>query len=370
MNKDKKALYILSCTFAGFLLLLCVALIFLKAKILIAVFTAVFFLLFSAIVKKRSILNIERKQVTFILVAAALGVIALYFATGIGFGFYKTKPPVSLLWEYNLPCIVAIIFSENIRKIMLAQQSKFANVLSYITLVVIDVLLLSDGDVFKSFYFANNFFAMAVFPSITSNVLYHFIGKRYGATPNIIYKALIFNFSNFLQVRPIMPESLHSFAKILIPILLMFFIRALYIRKQKFATKRSKVLEFSLAAFGIFLMTAFVMLISCQFKFGMLVIATESMTGSLNKGDAIIYEEYDDQVIKEGQVLVFDSNGRNTVHRVVNIENINGQTRIYTKGDANEDMDAGYTTTDNVIGVLKLKIKYLGYPTLWARELF
>lgn len=370
MNKDKNVLYILSGIFAGFLLLLCVALSFAKTKVLIAVFTAVFFLLFSTVIKKRSILNIERKQVIFIMVAAALGVISLYFATGIGFGFYKTKPPVSLLWEYNLPCIIAIIFSENIRKIMLAQQSRFATVISYINLVIIDILLLSEGEIFKSFYFANNFFAMAVFPSITSNILYHFIGKRYGATPNIIYKALIFNFSNILRVRPIMPESLHSFAKILIPILLMFFIKALYIKKQKFATKRSKVLEFSLATIGIFFMTVFVMLISCQFKFGILVVATESMTGSLNKGDAIIYEEYNDQVIKTGQVLVFDSNEKNTVHRVVDIENINGQTRIYTKGDANEDVDTGYITTDDVIGLLKLKIKYLGYPTVWARELF
>ncbi len=370
MNKDKKALYILSCVFAGFLLLLCVALNFFEAKILIAVFTAVFFLLFSTIVKKRSILNIERKQVTFILVVGALGVIALYYATGIGFGFYNTKPPISLLWEYNLPCVIAIIFSENIRKIMLAQESKFVNVISYVTLVGIDILLLSEGEIFKSFYFVNNFFAMAVFPSITSNVLYNFIGKRYGATPNILYKVLIFNFSNILRVRPIMPESMHSFAKVLIPILLMFFIRALYIKKQKFVTKKNKVLEFSLAAIGIILMTVFVMLISCQFKFGILVIATESMTGSINKGDAIIYEEYDDQVIKKGQVLVFDSNGKNTVHRVVDIENINGKTRIYTKGDANEDMDVGYITTDDVVGVFKLKIKYLGYPTVWVRELF
>ncbi len=370
MNKDKNALYILSSFFAGVLLLLCVALNFLQNKYLIAAFSAVFFLLFSTFIKKRSILNIEHKQVNLILLAAALSVIALYYATGIGFGFYKIKPPVSLLWQYNLPCIITIIFSENIRKIMLAQHSKFANILSYITLVLIDVLLLSEGEIFKSFYFANDFFAMALFPSITSNVLYHFISKSYGATPNIIYKVLIFNFSNILRLRPIMPESLHSFAKILIPILLMFFIMALYVKKPKFATKKSKALKLSLSAIGIIFMTAFIMLVSCQFRFGILVIATESMTGAIDKGDAIIYEQYDDQIIKEGQILVFNINKSNTVHRVVKIENVDGQTRIYTKGDANEGMDSGYITTDDVIGVLKLKIKYLGYPTILARELF
>lgn len=370
MNKDKKILYILSCLFIGLLLLLNVALNFLQTKFLIAVFVTAFFLLFSKFVKKRSILNFEHKQVTYILLAAALGLISLYYVTGIGFGFQKTIAPVSILWKYTLPCIITIIFSENIRKIMLAQSSKFVNVLSYIIFTVIDVLLLSQGEIFKSFYFANNFFAMALFPSITSNILYHFVAKKYGALPNIVYKILIFNFSNILRVQPIMPEAMHSFAKTLIPILLLLFIKAIYAKKQKLATKQKKVLEMVLATVGIIIMTGLIMLVSCKFRFGILVVATESMTGSLNKGDAVIYEEYDNETIKTGQILVFNSNGRKTVHRVVDVENVNGQMRIYTKGDANEIKDAGYITSKDVVGVLKLKIKYLGYPTVWARELF
>jgi signal peptidase len=94
------------------------------------------------------------------------------------------------------------------------------------------------------------------------------------------------------------------------------------------------------------------------------------MTGELNRGDAIIFERYEDQTIEEGQVIVFEKGKNKVVHRVVEVQNINGVTRYYTKGDANEDNDAGYITRAEIIGLTDYKIPYVGMPTLWVRELF
>ena len=58
------------------------------------------------------------------------------------------------------------------------------------------------------------------------------------------------------------------------------------------------------------------------------------------------------------------------IHRVEKIENVDGVIRYYTKGDANESMDSGYITDAHIVGVINLKIKYIGYPTLWVRSLF
>jgi signal peptidase len=116
--------------------------------------------------------------------------------------------------------------------------------------------------------------------------------------------------------------------------------------------------------------TLFIMLISCQFKYGILVVGSKSMTGSINMGDAVIFESYDNQQIELGQVIIFDYNGLQTIHRVVDIKNVNGQYRYYTKGDANKNNDIGYAIDDNIYGLVKLKVKYIGYPTIWIRELF
>ena len=113
-----------------------------------------------------------------------------------------------------------------------------------------------------------------------------------------------------------------------------------------------------------------VMLISNQFRYGALVIATPSMSGELNVGDIAIFEQYDDPTIVEGQVIVFEKDGAVVVHRVVDIQTINGRTRYYTKGDANEDLDAGFLYKTDIVGHVNYKIPYLGYPTLWFRSLF
>ena len=93
------------------------------------------------------------------------------------------------------------------------------------------------------------------------------------------------------------------------------------------------------------------------------------MTGEINKGDIIIYDRYESQSIKEGQVIVFLDHSSKIVHRVVEIQTIGEEVRYYTQGDANEDRDSGYRTDEDIIGLTDVKIAYAGYPTLWLREL-
>jgi hypothetical protein len=59
-----------------------------------------------------------------------------------------------------------------------------------------------------------------------------------------------------------------------------------------------------------------------------------------------------------------------TVHRVVRIENINGELRYYTQGDANDKEDLGYITEQEIVGITDVTIKYIGYPTLWVKDIF
>jgi signal peptidase len=121
----------------------------------------------------------------------------------------------------------------------------------------------------------------------------------------------------------------------------------------------------------IALALSFTLLISNQFKIGALVIATESMTGELNKGDFVIFEKIDqNDELEKGNIIVFEKNKNYIVHRIVEIENIDNEERYYTKGDANENMDEGYIVRSEIVGITHFKISYLGYPTLWLRDLF
>ena len=58
------------------------------------------------------------------------------------------------------------------------------------------------------------------------------------------------------------------------------------------------------------------------------------------------------------------------IHRLVGIENIDNEDRYYTKGDANENLDVGFILDNDILGIVDFKISYIGYPTLWIRDVF
>lgn len=112
------------------------------------------------------------------------------------------------------------------------------------------------------------------------------------------------------------------------------------------------------------------MLVSCKFKYGILVIGSGSMTGSINKGDAVIFESYDNQNIFEGDVIIFKRDSLKVVHRVIDVKVVNGQYQYYTKGDANQNIDDSYVSKKDIVGISKFKIIYIGYPTIWLKDIF
>ena len=213
------------------------------------------------------------------------------------------------------------------------------------------------------------FIALALLPAILSNLLYHYLAKRYGILPNVAYRLITTLYPYLIPYKTRVPDSLLSFANLILPVAIYLFIDYLYEKKKKYALSRSSKIGVAITLILVMLMSALVLLVSNTTRFGAYVIATESMTGELNKGDIAIYEQYDTQEIKEGQVVVFSKNGNQVIHRVVDIAHINGQTRYYTKGDANSTLDAGYITDGDILGLVDIKLPYFGYPTLWLRGL-
>ena len=370
MNSDKKILYMCAASYLGVLLLVCFLSNNTARTVLLALFSLLAALLVLFFIKKRSILELPKRQVALVMGAIAVILVMAYFLSGIKFGFYKTGFFPSFLWKYALPTAVAVISAEIMRSVFLAQNSKLVTVLSYISFVLVDVLLLVDSNVFVKFEYFMDALGLVLFPTLAANVLYHYIASKYGALPNIIYKLILFLYPYFISIKPQISNALLSFARIFLPIGILFVIHILYTPKPFVVTRRSMRIQAVITSFLMILSIGFMLLISSQFQYKTLVIATESMERELDKGDVIIYEDYEGQYIENGQVIVFERAGSTIIHRVVDIKKINGVLRYYTKGDANESMDSGYITDADIIGIINLKIKYIGYPTIWVRSLF
>lgn len=370
MNQDKKRAYILSVLYLCFLLLTCFVTNDIVGRVVLTAVSVLFSVLIFLVIKKRIIYRIEKRQVALVMASVAVISVTVYYLTGIKFGFYNVLLLPSFVWKYIIPYVVIIISSELTRSVLLAQKSKFVTAVSYISSVILDISLLSGSGAFMRFDLFMDTVGMVLFPSISVNFLYTYISLRYGTLPNILYKSIILLYPYLIPFRPAMPDAMLSFAKIAMPLVACFLIYSIYKRRKFVVSKRRSRLDTVINLFVIVLLVSCMMLISCQFKYCLIVIGSESMTGAIDKGDALIYESYDGQTVESGQVIVFIKNDTTIIHRVVDVKRINGEIRYYTKGDANASPDAGYITGSNIIGVAKFRVKYIGYPTIWVRSLF
>ena len=373
---DKRTLHIFSFAILAVLLLVFILPIGDSGRIAAAVLLLPLAALMPLFVKKRSILSISKEQVLLIMAVIALLYVMLYYVSGIHFGFYKNPYRLTLpnFFKFFLPIAAIILFTEIIRHVSVAQNDKLSFVLSWLACVVADMLINSNIPAVTSFNRFMDLVAGALLPALLANSLYHYLSRRYGMYPNLAFRAITVLHAYLLPITSGISDSLLNFLRMLLPIAIYLFIDTLFEKKRRYALKQvsraARAMTTAVTTLVLILMLSFVMLISNQFRFGAFVIATESMTGELNKGDIALYERYDDQFIAEGQVIVFEQSKSMIIHRVVDIQVINGTTRYYTKGDANEDLDTGYITQADIVGLVDHKLPFLGFPTLWMRSLF
>lgn len=324
-------------------------------------------------VKKRSILSIYKKEVVFLMLIISAVYVMLFYVLGIKFGFYSNVYTTNILvtlFKYILPIAVIIIGVEYIRSIMLQQNKKHISAMVFGISVFSEIIVymcLKNTSQFEGFV---NLIGMAIIPAISSNILYQYISKNYGMHPNLVFRLITGLYVFILPVLPNIVDLLMAFLSLLLPLLIYGFIKTLYEKKKMVVSLKTRRIENVFYAFAILIMAFVVMLVSNQFRYQFIVVGSESMTGELNKGDAVVYEDYISQNIQEGQVIVFKVDKQLIIHRVVKIERVDNVNRYYTKGDANDYIDSGYILEEQIIGVAHFKIPYIGYPTLWLKEIF
>ena len=375
MMKDRKKIYLISSAIFAALLIALFAPNG-SGRIIAAILLLPAAIISALLIKKRVALSINSKQVLLLIGVMGLLYFTLYYLSALHFGFTKTGYGLksSIFFRLILPIAVIIVSSEIIRYVLCAQRDKIATLFAYAICLLSDILICSNIAGITTFSIFMDVIGLTLFPGLLYNLLYNYLSLRYGYMPNIVYRALTVWIFYFIPHGSAISDSLIAFINMLLPIAIYLFIDSLYEKKRKYALQNTsrigRVTSSVLTVIVVLIMIGSVMLISNQFYYGSLVIATDSMTGELNTGDVAIFERYDGQLISEGQVIVFEKNGSMIVHRVADIQIINGTTRYYTKGDANEDLDTGFITDANIVGLVNHKLPFVGFPTLWIRSLF
>lgn len=351
------------------------------ARSILAIIIGIYAIIVTCILKKRKISSINKKQVTILMIIFAMLYLGIFYLLGLYFGFVKSKIVLSFstLFKFIIPISIIVVASEVIREQFLSHKvvirikdnkKDISPLLTFISMVIVDLFIYTD---IYNLTKLNDFLTLlgfVLFASLSCNLLYNYITIRYGNKGIIIYRLITILYIYFFPIVPDVYVFFRSFLRLLYPYIIYLVFEKLYSKNDYITLRHKKKKEIICNTILILIASLLVMLISCKFTYGIIVVGSESMMGTLNKGDAVIFEKYNNQEIEVGQVIIFDYNGIQTIHRVTDIRIVNGEYRYYTKGDANRRDDIDFRYNDDIYGLVKLRIKYIGYPTLWVRELF
>ena len=380
MKKDKIKVFILEILLVVILFFALFALNIFTRSVL-AITIGIYAVIVAYLLKRRKITSINKKQTTILMIIFAMFYLVIFYLFGLHFGFIRSKIILSFstIFKFILPISIIIISSEFIRRIFLSNKLviKFKNkkfdispILTYISMVIIDLLIYTEVYNLTKLDDFLTILGFVFFASLSCNLLYNYITNRYGSKGVIVYRLVTVLFIYIFPIVPDMYVFFRTFLRMLYPYVIYLVFEKLYSKNDYIIAVQDKKKEIVGNTILLVIAALLVMLISCQFRYGIIVVGSESMTGTLNKGDAVIFEKYTNQEIEEGQVIIFNYNDIQTIHRVVDIQKVNGEYRYYTKGDANKRDDEGYRTDDDIYALVRLRVKYIGYPTLWVRELF
>ena len=309
MNTDKRKLYLLSL----FIPVLLIPILFVPSNFCRLVAAAALIILVCAslwLIKKKNIVSFHYRSVTALLAVIAVVYVTLTYLVGTRLGFIKNPTPLSpdSLRKIILPSVAIIVFSELIRRVLVSQGRKIPAICAYIACMIADVLLAGGLSHVSKLAGFLDVVGLALFPAITSNLFYNYLSKRYGAVSVIVYRLILTLPFSVLPILPALSDAVNSFLLMIIPLLAWAFIDLLYEKKEKYA--RGKRYKWSLVGMvaSILCMASVVLLISGYLPCKLIIVATPSMTGEINEGDAIIYKSYSDQTIQVNSIVVFTKN--------------------------------------------------------------
>ncbi len=325
-------------------------------------------------------LTINNKKINFLVAFYSISFLILFYAIGLFTGYVQTSYSLKIINIIRnvFPVLLLIIVSEILRY-NLCRKGENLKIIFMMTMLIftcvdiISVIHLYDTRVIADLL---KLITLVGLPSLTKNIMLCSFASKYGYQPNIIYQ-LIMNL--YVYLIPIIPDLgfyLESVLSFLIPIILLYIVKENFEEKDEVVVIENKYkLLFSKVATVICMILICIIISLCSniFPLWIAVIGSGSMTPTIKAGDAVIIDKTiknDLSKLEVGDVLVFKMKNDIYTHRIIKIESENGHYAISTKGDRKENVIDNWTVTDeDIIGIVKCRIPYVGYPTLLLNNL-
>lgn len=264
--------------------------------------------------------------------------------------------------------LIYLFLSEIFRYIVLTKCTLKTNHQYIITFIYVlfDILLLSSMSPYHLLTIPNILYITLI--SVLKNSLLSYTSYRYGFYPCFIYAFVV---TILPMISPIYPN-LSNYISLIIYIIytsIIFYNISKPTRKEdeESYNKYKKSISYYIERISLVIIFVMILLVSGAFKYSLSAIASDSMYPELKRGDAVLLSKpskKDLDSLHEGMIIAFEEDGKIITHRILATEEEEGVTYIITKGDNNSTKDVTKKKKDDIIGIVKFKIPYIGYPSI------
>ena len=211
-----------------------------------------------------------------------------------------------------------------------------------------------------------------VLPVLAENMLASFLALLGGPLAAIAYRGILQAFWWFCPILPNLPWAFKGLIGVVVPIVGLVVantLRASHPRQRHARRER----EGSLAGWVV---TTIIAVAIIWFAVGLFpvhptTVISGSMRPTLDVGDVVIIAKVPADSVKPGDIIQFrEAEGITTVHRVVEIQEIEGNMVFVTQGDDNSKPDSDPVLADNVVGKVVFNIPKVGWAAIAVKEFF
>ena len=309
-----------------------------------------------------------------IVISCLLSFLIITYGIGIFTGFNKTVFSLRFSYLFNTVLMTAlVIVSEELIRYIICKNS--VNTKKPIIIYTLILILLNTVTEISGFKLDESesifiFVSTVVLPVISRELLCSYLTYKVSYVPSLIFKLIMVLYELVMPIIPNLGYYLYASSNILICYFIYFICSKSIDKASKAKTDVKKSYVRMLYVPILLFLIGIILLVSGLLTYKMIAIGSNSMVPAYYRGDAVIYKKIDPLTVEKGDILVFRKDGVVITHRIVNIYDGEGSRIIKTKGDANESEDSFMVYDSEVLGIVKCRVKYIGYPTLWLNELF
>ena len=286
----------------------------------------------------------------------------------VGFKTGYIKPNLDTNSTINAVYIFISLIIEEVFRYCIVNKNlkdKKQAIITAILFILYDILLIMPSKL--------SIYTIIIFivTSIAKEALLTYTTYKFGFASTILYR-LLMEFSKLVVFYPSLSNYIELMATIALDVIIYYLIsRPMRKMEMDRADNYKKGIGFYIEIAIFIFVFILVALISGQFKYYLSSIASDSMYPALKRGDGIIIKKLTDEEkeeLKVGDIIAFYDNNVIVTHRIIKIDK-RTETQFITKGDNNNTKDITKQKKDDIIGIVKIRIPLIGYPSIELNDM-